>query len=120
MKTNLNENKKRLKVIALLMYRRFFPYQHFFIITFPFFALLISHHNISPENVLFLCYLLPCLFTLMALFAYNELCDKDIDPPEKNLITRGELLKDDAILFTALSVLFAIISAIAIYRSPLT
>lgn len=119
MKTNLNENKKRLKVIALLMLRRFFPYPHYFIIVFPFFALLISH-NVSPENVLSLYPLLPCLFTFMALFTYNELCDNDTDPPEKNLITSGKLLKDDAILFTALFILLAIISAIAIYRSPLT
>lgn len=108
----------RVLSIGRLMLRRFFPYPHYFVITLPFLALLISF-GILPITISSLYYLVPCVITLMAMFAYNEISDIDIDPPKKNMISSGKLLKTDAIVFTVLSVLVALISAVAIYKSPL-
>lgn len=114
-----NGTRDRLLPVARLMYRRFFPYPHYFILTVPFFALLLSN-TISIGAVMGISYLLPCVFALMAMFAYNELCDADIDPVEKNIITSGKLQKNDAILFIVFTTLCAIISAMFFYDSITT
>ena len=111
--------RAQVKAVARLLYERYFPYPHLLVVAFPFFALLISNGVISADNGLPIFYLLPCLFTLMALYVYNDLCDSKTDTIEKNPISRGELQKNVAVLCTVLFTLFAVVSAVAIYRSPL-
>jgi len=111
--------RAQVKPLFRLLYERYFPYPHLLVVTFPFFALLISNGIISADNGLFIFYLLPCLFTFIALYVYNDLCDSEIDPTEKNPISRNELQKKVAVLCTVLFTLFAIVSFVAIYASPL-
>ena len=119
METHTNV-RARLTAICLLIGGRAFPYTHFFVATFSFLALLIASNIISLGDFHTLFYLIPCFFTLLALYPHNELCDKEFDPPNKNMITRGEVLEDDALLSSVLFTLLAIISAVVLYKSLLT
>jgi 4-hydroxybenzoate polyprenyltransferase len=109
----------RISKIGLLIYTRFFPYQHYFIITFPFFALLIKE-NLLIESWWSLSYLLPLFFSMIAGFACNELCDSKTDDFSNNVIKRGEVSRKDAKTVITLSIIGSTISALFIYQSLVT
>ena len=111
--------KDRISKISLLIYTRFFPYQHYFIITFPFFALLIKE-NLLIESWWSLSYLLPLFFSMIAMFVYNELCDSKTDDASNNVIKRGEVTRKDAQIVIILSIIGSTISALFIYQSLVT
>jgi 4-hydroxybenzoate polyprenyltransferase len=109
----------RISNIGLLIYRRFFPYQHYFIVTFPFFALLIKEHLLI-ESWWSISYLLPFFFSLIAMFVYNELCDSKTDDVSNNVITRGEVTRKDAKIVIIFSTISSTITALFIFRSLAT
>jgi 4-hydroxybenzoate polyprenyltransferase len=109
----------RISKIGLLIYGRFFPYQHYLIITFPFFALLIKE-NLLIESWWSLSYLLPVFFSLIALYVYNELCDSKTDDISRNVIKRGEVSRKDAKIVIGFSIISSTISALFIYQSLAT
>ena len=108
--------KDRISKIGLLICTRYFPYQNYFIVTFPFFALLIKEHLLI-ESLWSLVYLLPLVFSMIAGFAYNTLCDCETDDISRNYITRGEVSRKDAKLVTILSIIGSTILALFIYQS---
>ena len=111
--------KYRISKIALSIYTRFFPYQNHFIVTFPFFALLIKEHLII-ESWWSISYLLPLVFSMIAGYVYNTLCDSEIDNSSRNYITRGLVSRKDAKIVTILSIISSTILALFIYQSLTT
>lgn len=109
----------RISKIGLLIYTRFFPYQHYFIITFPFFALLIKE-NLLIESLWSLSYLLPLFFSMIAMFVYNTLCDSETDDISINAIKQGKVSPKDAKIVIILSIMSSTISALFIYQSIVT
>ena len=109
----------RISKIGLLIYKRFFPYQHYFIITFPFFALLIKENPLI-ESWWSISYLLPPFFSLIAMFVYNELCDSKTDDISRNYVKQGKISRKEAKIVIILSIISSTISALFIYQSLAT
>jgi 4-hydroxybenzoate polyprenyltransferase len=94
---------------------RVFPYAHYLVTVFPVYAILLQQNIFISGLSLF--YIFPFVIMMASGFAYNTISDVLEDPPEKNIIRKGDLSLKESYIIMILTLAFSLCSFLYIYKS---
>jgi 4-hydroxybenzoate polyprenyltransferase len=112
----LRETTNYLK--ALIQLTRITAYSQFLFVLIPSFSLVNTNTALSLSAIIMMT--IPFFFLLAAGFTYNQMCDAQSDPPEKNPIAKGDISQRKATVLTLTFLGIAVSFFLISYTSVIT